>query len=131
MIIGAGGDIALTPKALAEEYALFPAPKRLVEIGGTTAGHNTFTDVCTVIRQGGGLLEYARKNHLTSDELVALGENGCAATDLPPERFWPVVQHFTVAELRSEFGIDPRPVGLDDSITTAFGDIPVEYQHTP
>ena len=131
MIIGAGGDIALTPKALADEYASFPAPKRFVEIGGKAAGHNTFTDVCTVIRQGGGLLEYARKNHLTDDTLIALGENGCAATDMPPEQFWPVVQHFTVAELRNALGIDPQPVGLDDSITTAFGGVPVEYQHTP
>jgi len=131
MIIGAGGDIALTPDVLAKEYASFPAPKRFVEIGGSAAGHNTFTDVCTVIRDGGGLLAYAQQNHLVADNLVKLGENGCAATDLPPEKFQPVVQHFTVAELRSEFGLDPQPVGLDDSITTAFGDVPVQYQHTP
>jgi len=131
MIIGAGGDIALTPDALSKEYASFPAPKRFVEIGGPAAGHNTFTDVCAVIRDGGGLLAFARKNHLVSDGLLKLGENGCAPTDIAPERFQPIVQHFTVAELRSELGIDQQPVGLDDSITTAFGDIPVQYQHTP
>jgi dienelactone hydrolase len=131
MIIGAGNDIIFTPDALSKEYATFAAPKRFVEIGGKAAGHNTFTDVCTVIRQGGGLLEYARKNKLADETLIELGENGCAATDMPPERFWPVVQHFTVAELRNAFGLDPQPIGLDDSITTAFGDIPVEYQHTP
>ena len=131
MIIGAGGDSALTPDVLSKEYASFPVPKRFVEIGGNAAGHNTFTDLCAVIRDGGGLLAYAQKNHLVADNLVKLGENGCAATDIAPEKFQPVVQHFTVAELRSEFGIDPQPVGLDDSITTAFGDIPVQYQHTP
>jgi dienelactone hydrolase len=131
MIIGAGGDIALTPDALSKEYASFPAPKRYVEIGGPAAGHNTFTDVCAVIRDGGGLLAFAQKNHLVADELVKLGENGCAPNDIAPERFQPIVQHFTVAELRSEFGIDPQPVGLDDSIASAFGDIPVKYQHAP
>jgi dienelactone hydrolase len=131
MIIGAGGDIALTPETLGDEYASFPAPKRFVEIGGTAAGHNTFTDICAVIRDGGGLLAFAQQNHLVSDGLIKLGQNGCAPTDMAPDRFQSVVQHFTVAELRSAFGIDPQPVGLDDSITTAFGDIPVEYQHTP
>ena len=131
MIIGAGGDSALTPDALTKEYTSFPAPKRFVEIGGTTAGHNTFTDVCNVIRSGGGLVEFARKNNLVNGRLLDLAENGCHAADLAPDRFMSVVQHFTVAELRSEFGIDPQPVGLDDAITSAFGDIPVEYQHQP
>lgn len=131
MIIGAGGDIALTPDKLADEYASFPAPKRFVEIGGPVAGHNTFTDACAVIRDGGGLLAFAQKNHLVDDSLIKLGENGCTPTDLPPEKFQPIVQHFTVAELRAVFGSDAPPVGLDDHITTAFGDIPVQYQHTP
>ena len=131
MIIGAPADIALTPDALAKEFASFAAPKRFVEIGGATAGHNTFTDLCIVIRGGGGLVEFARKNNLISGRLLDLAVNGCAATDLQPERFFAVVQHFTVAELRSVFGIDPQPVGLDDTITTAFGDIPVEYHHEP
>ena len=131
MIIGAGGDIALTPSKLADEYAAFPAPKRFVEIGGVSAGHNTFTDLCSVIRDGGGLLAFALKNHLVNEQLGQLGANGCAATDLPPETFQGIVQHFTVAELRSELGIDPQPVGLDDSITSAFGAVPVQYQHAP
>ena len=131
MIIGAGADIALTPATLTDEFTSFPAPKRFVEIGGTSAGHNTFTDLCTVIRSGGGLVEFARKNNLISGRLLDLAVNGCAATDLDPVRFWTVVQHFTVAELRAVFGIDPQPVGLDDTITHAFGDIPVEYHHEP
>ena len=131
LIVGAGGDIALTPDALTKEYTAFVAPKRLVEIGGAAAGHNTFTDVCAAIRQGGGLIEFARKNNLVKGALVDLGENGCHPTDLAPETFQPIVQHFTVAELRAVFGLDPQPVGLDDAITTAFGDVPIEYHHDP
>src|SRR5262249_32000546 len=54
MIIGALGDIALTPKDLAEEYAASPSGTRFVEIAD--AGHNSFTDLCSVIRGGGGLV---------------------------------------------------------------------------
>jgi dienelactone hydrolase len=129
MIIGASGDIALTPARLATEYASFPAPKRRVEI--EAGGHNSFSDVCTVIRAGGGLVEFARQNHLVADNLLGLALNGCKSTDIMPEQFWPIVQHFTVAELRSVFGQDPQPVGLGDSITAAFGAVKVKYQHQP
>jgi len=129
MIIGSSGDIALTPAILTKEYASFPAPKRRVEI--EAGGHNSFSDICLVIRAGGGLVEFARQNHLVSDQLLALALNGCAKTDIAPQQFWPVVQHFTVAELRSVFGQDPQPVGLGDSIVNAFGAVKVKYQHQP
>lgn len=131
MIIGAGGDVALTPTVLAKTYASFPAPKRRVEIGGTRAGHDTFTDTCIVIRGGGGLVEFALQNHFISKELAKLATNGCTKTDLDPPAFWAVVQHFTVAELRSILGIDLQPVGLGDGITHAFPGIQVTYQHQP
>ena len=131
MIIGAGGDIALTPTILAKTYASFPAPKRWVEIGGTRAGHDTFTDTCTVIRAGGGLVEFALQHHFIAANLAKLATNGCTNTDLDPPAFWAVVQHFTVAELRNVFGIDPQPVGLGDGITHAFPGIPITYQHQP
>ncbi len=131
MIIGAGADSALTPAALAQTYASFPPPKRLVEIGGARAGHNTFTDVCVVIRQGGGLVKFALDNHFITPGLAKLALNGCAASDMAPQDFWPIVQHFTVAELRSALGIDPQPVGLGDGIVHAFGSVPVTYRHEP
>ena len=131
MIIGAGGDVALTPTALAKTYASFPAPKRFVEIGGTRAGHDTFTDTCTVIRGGGGLVEFALQHHFVAANLAELAINGCTSTDLDPPAFWAVVQHFTVAELRSVFGIDPQPVGLGDGITRAFPGISITYQDQP
>jgi len=57
--------------------------------------------------------------------------NGCGPADLKSERFFPIVQHFTVAELRSAFGIDTKPVGLGDGITQAFPGIEVTYRHQP
>jgi predicted dienelactone hydrolase len=131
MIIGAGADNALTPAELAKEYASFPAPKRFVEIGGNRAGHNTFTDVCVVIRGGGGLVQFALKNHFITPGLAKLATNGCASNDMDPAQFWPVVQHFTVAELRDALGIDPQPVGLGDGIVNAFDGVKVVYRHEP
>ncbi len=127
MIIGASGDIALTPERLAKTYASLPSPKRRVEIAN--AGHNTFSDVCTVIRGGGGLIEFARQNHLVAENLLRLGINGCQKSDVDPTKFWPIVQHFTVAELRSVL-LGAQPLGLGDGITRAFPSVKL-YTHSP
>jgi dienelactone hydrolase len=129
MIIGASKDIAVTPTGLTKNYATLQSPKRFVEIGN--AGHNSFTDLCVITRSGGGLVGYAIKNHLVAPGLAPLLLNGCGRTNLTPEAFFPVAQHFTVAELRAELGIDPQPVGLADSITSAFPGVSVTYRHKP
>jgi dienelactone hydrolase len=105
MIIGEQEDVALTPATLAGEFSKFPGPTKFVEISGE--GHNTYTDICTSIRQGnGGLVGFAISLHLVSQELAKLAVNGCTAKNPAPQRFWPVVQYYTVAELRSGLGID-------------------------
>ncbi len=129
MIIAGSLDNALTPAELTKEYASFPPPKRRIQV--QNAGHNTFTDVCDVIRSGGGLVQFALDNHFITPQLASLANNGCAATDMPPAQFLPVVQHFTVAELRSAFGIDPQPVGLGDGIIHAFPGVTMTYEHQP
>ena len=77
------------------------------------------------------MVEFASKNHLVSPQLLRLASNGCAKTDVAPAKFWPIVQHFTVAEIRNALGIDAQPVGLGDGITTAFPPITIQYQHQP
>jgi dienelactone hydrolase len=114
MIIGAQHDVALTPATLTREFHAFPGPTDFVEI--SNEGHNTYTDICTPIRSGnGGLVGFAISLHVISGELAKLAVNGCTAKNIPPERFWPIVQLYTVAELRSVFGIGhgaaPGPAG--------------------
>jgi hypothetical protein len=116
MIIGEDQDIALTMSTLTGEFNRFPGPTKFVEISGE--GHNTYTDVCTSIRRGnGGLVGFAISLHLVSQELAKLAVNGCSAKNLPPERFWPIVQYLTVAELRAGWAIDhatsPGPTTTD------------------
>ena len=111
LIIGDRGDIALTPAILTHEFDSFPGATRFVEITGE--GHDTYTDICTSIRNGsGGLVGFAVATHLISGELAQLAVNGCTKKDIAPERFWPIVQYYTVAELRFGLGIDSTPVGL-------------------
>ena len=113
MIIGATKDTAVPAATVAATYKSFPPPKSLIEIGGF--GHNTYTDICVGIRQGGGLINFAVANHFTTPQLAALGINGCQASDLSPKRFWPVVQYYTVFQLktalagRSSSTVVPRP----------------------
>jgi dienelactone hydrolase len=127
MIIGAHGDIALTPATLTSEYAKFPGPTKFVEISGE--GHNTYTDICTSIRNGtGGLVGFAISNHLVSPQLAKLAVNGCTKTDLPPQRFWPIVQYYTVAELRSGLGIDHSTATLGGQSAGQFPGFAITYQ---
>ena len=105
MLIGAEGDSAVTPSSVAKTFASFPGPRTLVEISGE--GHNTYTDICTAIRSGGGLINFAVTNHFVSPKLAQLGINGCQASDPAPERFWPIVQLYTVIQLHNVFAGHP------------------------
>jgi len=106
MLIGAEGDQVVPPASVRQTYASFPGPKVLVEISGE--GHNTYTDLCPSIRAGGGLINYALANHFVSAANAKFAINGCGRSDLPADRFWPVVQYYTVLQLKNQFGGDSR-----------------------
>ena len=127
MIIGAQGDIALTPAALTHEFKTFPGPTNFVEISGE--GHNTYTDICPSIRSGsGGLVGFAQSLHLVSPQLAKLGNNGCSASDIAPQRFWLIVQYYTVAELRYGLGIGTSPTGLQAPSPRQFRGFKITYR---
>lgn len=106
MLIGAEGDQVVPPASVKRTYASFPGPKALVEISGE--GHNTYTDICVGIRGGGGLITYAISHHLVTPSLAKLGINGCQRSDIAPERFWPIVQFYTVFQLKNQFDGNSR-----------------------
>jgi dienelactone hydrolase len=108
MIIRATGDSVIPTAQIAREYAAFPGPKSLVQVAGE--GHNTYTDICVGIRAGGGLIGYAVANHLVNAQLAKLGINGCQKQDLAPQRFWPIVQYYTVFQLKAVLGHGPTTV---------------------
>ena len=105
----------------------FPGPTAFVEISGE--GHNTYTDICTSIRSGnGGLVGFAMSLHLVSQELAKLAVNGCTAQDIPPQRFWPIVQYYTVAALRSGLGID-RGTAPGPAPSSRFPGFTITFRH--
>ena len=128
LIMAGGNDIAITPTAVKATYGELKAPKRLVIIDNM--GHNGFGDSCLAIRSGTDLIGIAKGLGIPiPDRLLQLGRNGCEAKDLDTRKGWDVTQHFTVAQLRSVFGIDPQPVGLGDGIEKAFGGVTMTYEH--
>ena len=92
-----GGQVK--PSYVRGVYDSFPAEKSLIEISGE--GHNTYTDICVGIRSGGGgIIGYAVAHHLVKKQLVPAALNGCLAKDLPAQRYWPIVQYYTVFQLK-------------------------------
>jgi dienelactone hydrolase len=108
MIIHPTGDDVVTTSLVDSEYRAFPGPKSLVQPSGS--GHDAYTDTCAVIRQGGGLIQYAVANHFITATLAKLAFSGCLAKDVAPQRFWKVVQYYTVFELRARLGAGPTAV---------------------
>lgn len=126
MLIAAREDIGITTEDTEGLYAMLSSPKRVIFI--EQAGHNSFSDICTPIREGASLAQLARQAGLQIDEgLLALAENGCAAENVAPEGAWAIAQHFTVAQLRATFGIDDPAVGLGAGVVDKFV-VPVEYR---
>ena len=126
-IIGALHDVALTPGTLTREYHAFPGATTFVEV--SNEGHNTFTDLCPSIRAGGGgLVGFAISLHLISGFLAQLAVNGCEAKNIAADRFWPIVQAYTVASLRHGLAMDGRqPYAAVDA--TGFGGFTVTVRH--
>lgn len=119
MLIAARNDIGVTTTSTEALYASLSSPKRLVIIEET--GHNSFSDICTPIRDGASLAQLAREAGLQIDErLLALAEDGCSEEDLAPEDAWSITQHFSVAELRATFGTDDPAVGLGPRVADEF-----------
>jgi dienelactone hydrolase len=112
MLIGTEGDSVVTPSTVTKAYKAFGGPKVLVEISGE--GHNSYTDICSGIRSGGGLISYAISAGFVQTKLAKLGINGCQPGNIDPVRFWPIVQYYTVLQLENQlnphaFGSIPTP----------------------
>ncbi|MFM7061835.1 MAG: hypothetical protein ACKOZL_11710 [Actinomycetes bacterium] len=126
MIIVGSNDIAITPTSAQASYAALNPPKRYVEIGAM--GHNAFSDACLAIRNGTDLIGIAKGLGIgIPDRLLELGRNGCEEGSLGIRKGWRVVQHFTVAELRKDLGVNRAPVGLAPGVADAFPGVEITY----
>jgi predicted dienelactone hydrolase len=128
MLIGAQHDLEFGPVAQRLIYAGLSGAKRLIMLGGG-AGNATFSDPCEQLRVSGELIPGGDVSN--NDQVLNLAQNGCFPDEIDPELVWPVITHFTVAQLRSVFGIDRGPVGLANAIASAFPNVPLTYIHQP
>jgi dienelactone hydrolase len=102
--------------------------KRYLAINGM--GHLGFTDICAVGRDRGGVLQIAIDHGVdVPDFFLDLGRDGCGEEDLPPEDGWPIVSHYTTAQLKHALGINSVPAGLGDETTSCFDDLVATYLH--
>lgn len=99
-----------------------PAPKRLVVIEG--AGHTSPTDLCDI--GNGGLVQTAIDAGVPIP--ASFGDLYDCAKPVAPHDTWPVYEHFVTAQLRWAFGIDRRPVGLNQRAARSFAPLEVKYR---
>jgi predicted dienelactone hydrolase len=127
MIISGVNDIAIPPATLEAAFSRLNSPKRYVMIDNM--GHNAFSDTCLAIRGGNDLVAVAKQIGLPIPErLFALAQDGCSASDLDTRTGWRVIQHFTVAQLRTSLGTDKTPKGLGPNVANAFDGVTLDYR---
>jgi predicted dienelactone hydrolase len=128
-IAGSADGIASVEELTRPSFEGAPSPSLLWIIDG--AGHLAFSDLCTL---GGGLgvIGIADANGLTAfldsvPRIRTLGSDGCNPPAVPVEDTFPIINHAVTSWLRSLFGIDAEPVGLDGSVSDQYA-APVEVQ---
>jgi dienelactone hydrolase len=116
------GDGIIPAETTRAVFDAMVAPKHLLEIEG--AGHLAFSDICLIGREQGGLTGLVDQAGLDlPDDLLRLASDGCEEDALDPELAFGLIDHITVAFLRSALGIDPEPVGLDQTAVDQFPDV--------
>lgn len=106
-----------------ERYA---EPKQLISV--LDAGHLSFTDLCTIGAESGGLLSLAERLGIL-DRLDAesrtrverLAGDGCGDRWITPEQTWRISEHTAVAFLRWRLGTDATPTALTGTVLDAIG----------
>lgn len=130
MHVEGAADTVVPLTAVQSTYDRAPKPKRLVVLGNE--GHLGMTDICLVGKDKGGVIAIASSLGIqVPDNLKPLATDGCEPGKLPPRDGFPVIDHYVTAQLRSSFGIDKKPVGLDDATARSFTNVTVTYSHEP
>ena len=85
------------------------------------AGHLAFSDLCAI---GGGdanlidLGEAAGLGPFLDEGIRRLATDGCDEPNVPVQDVWPGIDQGATGFYRWVFGIDPEPIGLDESVVT-------------
>lgn len=130
MVMLGTADGIIEPAASEAVYEGMEPPKYLVEIAD--GGHLVFSDLCLIGKDKGGLVQLTKEAGLDlGDELLRLASDGCEPEKLDPAKAFGAIDHFSVAFLRYELGIDPEPVGLNEATAASFTTADVTFTSDP
>jgi fermentation-respiration switch protein FrsA (DUF1100 family) len=121
-ITGSADGIVSADTVTRPSWENAPSPSLLWVVEG--AGHLAPTDLCTV-GGGMGIIGVAEANGLgafldATPAIRALGSDGCYPPAVPVADTFPIFNHAVTSWLRSLFGIDAEPVGLDASVSDQY-----------
>ena len=128
LIIASDNDSLVELPQVEAIYEQLAPPRRLAVI--LKGGHNTFSDSCAQIREGGGL-DIAVLSEATGfpPALLEAGNNGCTEEYTDPTLVWPLISHLQVAHIRAALGLDPDDSALDAGyIAERFPGLLAEYR---
>lgn len=129
-IIAAEIDSGIPVATLVSAYDTLNAPKRMAIV--PRMGHNAFSDACLGIQSGNDLISAAKQMGLpVPAPLLDLAQNGCRKEDLNTETGWAIIQHLTVAQLKSSLGLPGAPQMIATEIGPSFGVSPFELREVP
>lgn len=127
LIIAAEKDSAIPVASLVTAYESLGAPKRLVIVPGM--GHNAFSDSCLGIQSGNDLVSAVKQMGLPVPPfLLSLAQNGCGAGDLDTRKGWAIIQHLTVAHLKSSLGGPSAPARIVTNLGPKFSDVSLDLR---
>lgn len=130
MVMLGTADGIIEPEQSVAVYDGMEPPKYLVEIEG--AGHLVFSDICLIGKDQGGLVQLTKEAGLDlPEDLLRLASDGCEPDKTDPADAFAAIDHFSVAFLRYELGIDPEPVGLDQATADSFDPPQITFTSDP
>lgn len=125
MIVVAAIDSGISVESLTAAYDKLNAPKRLVIV--PRMGHNAFSDSCLSIQSGNDLISAVKQMGLPVPAgLLDLAQNGCRPGDLDTRTGWAIIQHVTVAHLRSSLKVPGASPVIATDLGAAYKDTPFE-----
>ena len=123
LVMGALDDQVVVYGQAEDGYADTPGDKML--LGLTNAGHLAFSDLCAIGRERGGLIAVLDETGVTlpeaaGDLVLELGTDGCAETQMTPERGWEIINAVSGSLLRAK--LQCRGAAMTaDQIVVEFG----------
>lgn len=127
MIVAAEIDSGISVASLTAAFDKLDVPKRLVIV--PRMGHNAFSDSCLSIQSGNDLISAVKEMGLPVPAgLLDLAQNGCRTGDLDTKAGWAIIQHVTVAHLRSSLNVPGASPAIATDLGAAYKDAPFEVR---